>query len=50
MPFCTACGAKNPDDARFCNACGAAMPTSALVTPVALAPRMKPFDTPNELW
>ena len=50
MPFCTACGAKNPDDARFCNACGAAMPTSALVTPVALAPRIKPFDNPNELW
>ncbi len=22
MPFCTACGRKNPDDARFCSQCG----------------------------
>ncbi len=22
MPFCTACGHKNPDDARFCSQCG----------------------------
>ncbi len=22
MPFCTACGSKNPDDARFCSQCG----------------------------
>ncbi|ANH39650.1 Glycogen accumulation regulator GarA [Nocardioides dokdonensis FR1436] len=22
MPFCTACGNKNPDDARFCAQCG----------------------------
>ena len=22
MPFCTACGNKNPDDARFCSQCG----------------------------
>lgn len=53
MPFCTACGAKNPDEARFCNACGAAMPTAAPVVPVAapiaVAP-LKPFDNPNELW
>ena len=53
MPFCTACGAKNPDEARFCNACGAAMPTVAPVAPVvasaAVAP-LKPFDNPNELW
>ncbi len=49
MPFCTACGAKNPDEARFCNACGAAMPTAAPVMPAAVAP-LKPFDNPNELW
>lgn len=23
MPFCTACGRQNPDDARFCSQCGA---------------------------
>ena len=23
MPFCTACGKQNPDDARFCSRCGA---------------------------
>src|SRR4051812_25432131 len=23
MPFCTACGKQNPDDARFCSNCGA---------------------------
>jgi pSer/pThr/pTyr-binding forkhead associated (FHA) protein len=22
MPFCTACGKQNPDDARFCSRCG----------------------------
>jgi hypothetical protein len=22
MPFCTACGKQNPDDARFCARCG----------------------------
>ena len=22
MPFCTACGKQNPDDARFCSNCG----------------------------
>ncbi len=53
MPFCTACGAKNPDEARFCNACGAAMPTVApvapVLAPVTVAP-LKPFDNPNELW
>ncbi len=28
MPFCTACGKQNPDDARFCAQCG-----TRLVTP-----------------
>lgn len=50
MPFCTACGAKNPDEARFCNACGAAMPTAAPVIPAAAVAPLKPFDNPNELW
>jgi len=25
MPFCTACGKQNPDDARFCSRCGTAL-------------------------
>ncbi|MDQ1104073.1 FHA domain-containing protein [Nocardioides zeae] len=29
MPFCTACGRQNPDDARFCSQCGTKMVTSA---------------------
>ena len=32
MPFCTACGRQNPDDARFCSQCG-----TRLVTPDAPA-------------
>ena len=28
MPFCTACGKQNPDDAKFCSQCG-----TRLVTP-----------------
>jgi pSer/pThr/pTyr-binding forkhead associated (FHA) protein len=30
MPFCTACGKQNPDDARFCSQCG-----TRLLTPEA---------------
>jgi len=29
MSFCTACGTKNPADARFCRACGRAMEASS---------------------
>lgn len=28
MPFCTACGKQNPDDARFCSQCGSRMASS----------------------
>jgi pSer/pThr/pTyr-binding forkhead associated (FHA) protein len=28
MPFCTACGHQNPDDARFCSQCGARLVTA----------------------
>jgi pSer/pThr/pTyr-binding forkhead associated (FHA) protein len=28
MPFCTACGKQNPDDARFCSRCGTKLITS----------------------
>ncbi|WP_028660823.1 FHA domain-containing protein [Nocardioides insulae] len=27
MPFCTACGSQNPDDARFCAQCGTRLVT-----------------------
>ncbi len=38
MPFCTACGTQNPDDARFCAQCG-----NRLVAPAAA-----PVDTPTQ--
>jgi pSer/pThr/pTyr-binding forkhead associated (FHA) protein len=28
MPFCTACGRQNPDDARFCSQCGKRLVTA----------------------
>jgi pSer/pThr/pTyr-binding forkhead associated (FHA) protein len=34
MPFCTACGHQNPDDARFCSQCG----TRLAAEPAAPAP------------
>ncbi|MDN4161945.1 FHA domain-containing protein [Nocardioides abyssi] len=38
MPFCTACGRQNPDDARFCSQCGTKLVTAdestAPATPV----------------
>ncbi|MGB0098788.1 MAG: FHA domain-containing protein [Nocardioides sp.] len=35
MPFCTACGKQNPDDARFCSQCGTrvAAPDDVAQTP-----------------
>ena len=35
MPFCTACGRQNPDDARFCSQCG-----TRLVTVVSSQPEV----------
>ena len=29
MPFCTACGKQNPDDARFCSQCGTRLASPA---------------------
>jgi len=40
MPFCTACGHQNPDDARFCSQCG-----TRLVTPAAPAAPAAPDPT-----
>ena len=36
MPFCTACGRQNPDDARFCSQCGTRL--------VAPEPAVDPTD------
>lgn len=36
MPFCTACGKQNPDDARFCSQCGTRL--------VAPEPTIDPSD------
>jgi len=53
MPFCTACGVKNVDDARFCSACGhafvVAAPAATVVTPEP-GGALKAFDNPAELW
>ena len=47
MPFCTACGKQNPDDARFCAQCGtkllAGEDTGA--TPVGASPVQPSSDT-----
>jgi hypothetical protein len=35
MPFCSACGQSNRDDARFCEKCGAGMPAATASAPIA---------------
>jgi pSer/pThr/pTyr-binding forkhead associated (FHA) protein len=35
MPFCTACGHQNPDDARFCSQCGTRLVTAPAPAPGA---------------
>ncbi|PUA79257.1 FHA domain-containing protein [Nocardioides currus] len=35
MPFCTACGKQNPDDARFCAQCGTRLVTEDAAAPAA---------------
>jgi len=34
MPFCTACGRQNPDDAKFCSQCGTRLVTPEPAEPV----------------
>jgi pSer/pThr/pTyr-binding forkhead associated (FHA) protein len=38
MPFCTACGKQNPDDARFCSQCGTRLATAPPEAPATPAP------------
>jgi pSer/pThr/pTyr-binding forkhead associated (FHA) protein len=40
MPFCTACGTQNPDDARFCSQCGTRLVTAP--PPATPAPSGEP--------
>ncbi|MBS4753784.1 zinc-ribbon and FHA domain-containing protein [Nocardioides sp. zg-ZUI104] len=35
MPFCTACGRQNPDDARFCAQCGNRLVAEGAAPPVS---------------
>ena len=41
MPFCTACGTQNPDDARFCSQCGTRLVTAS---PATSAPSSEPSE------
>jgi apolipoprotein N-acyltransferase len=58
MAFCSACGTKNPDEARFCSACGHALvqpepiapPAERVLTVIQHTPPLKAFDNPAELW
>ncbi len=45
MPFCTACGHQNPDDARFCSQCGTRLVTTPPSTPTAVEPEPAPDPT-----
>jgi pSer/pThr/pTyr-binding forkhead associated (FHA) protein len=38
MPFCTACGKQNPDDARFCSQCGTRLVQTDSPAPAATEP------------
>ena len=42
MSFCTACGTKNPADARFCSACGHALVVAPVAEPVAPVASVSP--------
>ena len=47
MPFCTACGHQNANEARFCNGCGQQMPVAAQQTPTATAAPTAPPPPPQ---
>ena len=50
MPFCTACGKQNPDEARFCSQCGTRLvvdePAPAAATPPADSTATISFGAP----
>ena len=45
MPFCTACGKPNPDDARFCAQCGTRLVTADATGPAAAEPAVESTAT-----
>jgi len=45
MPFCTACGKPNPDDARFCAQCGTRLVTANAGTTTGEAPAVESTAT-----
>jgi pSer/pThr/pTyr-binding forkhead associated (FHA) protein len=45
MPFCTACGHQNPDDARFCSQCGTRLLSGDSTTGPSVVP---PLDAVGE--
>ncbi|WP_341927123.1 FHA domain-containing protein [Nocardioides psychrotolerans] len=52
MPFCTACGRQNPDDARFCAQCGTKLvsveaPAAGAVEPVGESTATIQIGTPG---
>jgi len=52
MPFCTACGRQNPDDARFCAQCGtklvtAEAPSTGAVEPIGESTATIQIGTPG---
>ena len=54
MPFCTACGRQNPDDARFCAQCGNRMTTqepgdAAVPTPPVESTATISFGAPDRV-
>ncbi|NYG55959.1 FHA domain-containing protein [Nocardioides perillae] len=49
MPYCTACGKQNPDDARFCSQCGTRLATDDVpVTGGAAASSGSPAEPVTE--
>ncbi len=49
MPFCTACGKQNPDDARFCSQCGTPLAAPEPATPQQSATPEPPADAPTDV-
>jgi pSer/pThr/pTyr-binding forkhead associated (FHA) protein len=45
MPFCTACGKQNPDDARFCSQCGTRLVTADAPAAGGAGPRESASET-----
>ena len=48
MPFCTACGKQNPDDARFCANCGTKLLGDDAAAPADEATATISIGTPSE--